>query len=168
MIESSPTCSSTGSTESTLNSRRKRPSTKRRYKKSSDIEVANRRAFHEAAWAQRCCQECGAFGDYQSHHVTEKSELRRRGRMDLVWDTRNSMRVCPDCHRRHTIGMDRIKLQHLSDDHYQFAFYLMGAAAHSYLRRMYNGRDPRLDEYLEKWEVENGTGTAESNTASSV
>jgi hypothetical protein len=94
--------------------------------------------------------------EYQSHHVVEKAELRRRQRLDLVWDTRNVMRLCEPCHRRHTNRMEPLPLRLLQPQHFEFAFYVMGAAAHSYLGRMYVGQDDRLDEYLARWEGEHG------------
>lgn len=149
-------------------SRSRRPSRKRRYRTPTQIEISNRRAFHEAAHAQRCCQKCGGFGAYQSHHVVEKSELKRRGRSDLVWDTRNAMRLCPDCHERHTNRSRPIELRLLSAQHFEFAFFVLGVVAHSYLGRLYIGEDPRLDEYLARWEEEHGEGSSEPGIEASV
>lgn len=122
---------------------------------NAEITRANRDRFHETAWGQRVCQGCDQPGQYESHHVTERAELKRRNRMDLVWDTRNVMRLCEECHRLHTVRMKPISLARLLDCHFEFAFYVMGYAAYRYLGEKYAGEDPRLDQYLQKWEEEN-------------
>lgn len=129
-------------------SRSKRPRRKRKYKTVGDLEASNRRAFHEAAWKQRCCAVCGKGGSFQSHHVVEKQKLRIIGRLDLVWDTRNALRVCGDCHDAHTIGFRRINLDRLTDENYEFAWFVLRAEAADYLRRKYNGSDQRWADLL--------------------
>lgn len=137
-------------------SRTKRPSRSRRYRTTTDIEMANKRNFHEAAWKQRVCQECGKGGAHESHHVVEKQKLRQINRWDVVWDTRNCLRLCPACHHSHTVGFRRVKLQNLTDDNYEFAFHILGAGAFYYLRDRYNGKDARLSDHLTRWEEEHG------------
>lgn len=127
-----------------------------------DIEQANREAFHESAWLQRSCQGCDSFGPFESHHVTEKRKLKQVGRLDLLWDTRNAMRLCPDCHNRHTNRAAPIPLSKLTDEHFEFAFYALGAAAHTYLGQSYSGNDDRLELYLAEWEEEHGQRASES------
>lgn len=123
-----------------------RPNSDRRYRTSKEIEEANRNAFHEAAWKQRVCQACGAGGGYETHHVVEKKKLKQDGRLDLVWDIRNALRLCHGCHAAHTYGYRRVNLQDLTDDNYEFALFFLGRAASSYLRRHYNGKDARWTE----------------------
>lgn len=138
-------------------SRTKRPNRKRSYKKLTDIEIANRRRFHEEAWNQRVCQKCGKGGAHESHHVVEKKQLRQMFRADLFWDPRNCLRLCPmPCHSRHTIGSEKLHLSVLLDANYEFAFETLGGGAYYYLRRHYDGKDPRLEEYHRRWEEENG------------
>lgn len=50
-------------------------------------------------------------GRVQSHHVVEKAKLKSIGRLDLLWDIRNRMRVCTWRHERHTGAYERIPLE---------------------------------------------------------
>jgi hypothetical protein len=118
----------------------------RRYNTPEQVEKANRRTFYEVAWRQRVCQSCGKGGAYEAHHVVEKQKLKQEGRLDLKWDTRNCLRLCPGCHAAHTIGYRRVSLDMLTDDNYEFALFFLGRAASSYLRRHYNGKDRRWTE----------------------
>ena len=123
---------------------------------ATEVEHADKCAFYEMSHAQRCCQGCGKTGNYESHHVVERSELRRVGRLDLLWDPRNCMRLCSDCHHRHTVRVEPILLLRLLDMHFEFAFEALGFRAVSYLGRMYAGADKRLQRHQEKWEEEHG------------
>lgn len=131
-------------------SRRKRPSKKRKYQTPGDLAAANRRAFHEEAWKQRVCAMCSKGGEFQTHHVVEKQKLRIIGRLDLVWDTRNALRMCDDCHGRHTVGSHRIDLDRLTDANYEFAWFVLGMEAADYLRRIYNGKCERWNRLMDK------------------
>lgn len=124
-------------------SRKGPPKRKKSYKKPTDIEIANRRAFHEEAWRQRCCAMCGKTGAYQSHHVVEKQKLRIEGRLDVKWDIRNCLRLCDSCHSAHTGGWRRVTLDRLTDLNYEFAWDILGMASAQYLRDRYNGTDDR-------------------------
>ena len=53
---------------------------------------------------------------------------------------------CPVC--GHHNGTRRFSLALLPDVAYEFAGELMGPAAYDYLRRRYDGEDPRLDALL--------------------
>jgi len=135
-------------------SRRDRePNRKRKYGKIGDIEAANRRNFHEAAWKQRVCAMCGQGGPFQSHHVVEKQRLRIIGRLDLKWDVRNALRVCHDCHGKQHRGK-RIALRRLTDENYEFAWFVLGTASADYLRDRYEGDDPRWDALMEQCNAE--------------
>lgn len=133
------------------------PNPTRKYGTAKEIEDANRRAFHEVAWKQRVCQVCGKGGDYETHHVVKKEHLKQKGLYDMIWDTRNALRLCHGCHAAHTLGYRRVKLDRLTDDNYEFALLIFGMGASQYLRRHYNGKDPRwtaldrkCDELLEE------------------
>lgn len=127
----------------------------RHYRNAREIDSANKRAFKQASFDQRVCAVCGRGATinvdgtklpnpWQAHHVVEKQKLRAEGRMDLVWDIRNSLRLCEEpCHGRHTRGNQRVKLSALTDDNYEFAWYVLGMASADYLRSRYNGTDPR-------------------------
>lgn len=135
--------------------RQKRTNRKRRYRNEREIEEANKRAFKEAAWRQRICQarDCRETVEWEAHHVVEKQVLRLRFMADRYWDTRNSMRLCPGCHSGHTVGYRRVLLTDLSDENYEFAFDALGVSAYDELARKYDGRDPRLEEWLAKTEA---------------
>jgi len=127
--------------------RDRQPNRKRKYGQISDLEAANRRNFHEAAWKQRVCACCGKAGPFQSHHVVEKQKLRIIGRLDLKWDVRNALRVCDDCHGKQHRGW-RINLRRLTDENYEFAFFVLGTEAADYLRARYEGNDDRWDDLM--------------------
>lgn len=124
-----------------------------------EAEDERRAPFYEMAHAQRECRACGRRGNYESHHVVEKSEIKRQGRYDLLWDPRNCMRLCSRCHDAHTDRSIPIPLRELFDMHFDFAFELLGAAAPRYLTEKYVGDDRRLDEYREKAEEEDAAAS---------
>jgi 5-methylcytosine-specific restriction endonuclease McrA len=146
-------------------SRRGRPNPQRNYRTLSDIEEANRRRFHEEAWNQRVCASCGTGGAYESHHVVEKKYLKQMFRADLLWDPRNCLRLCHQCHRRHTVRSKKLLLTMLVDANYEFAEWLLEGAAFYYLRRNYDGKDPRLSDLQTRWEDD---GDSASTAAESV
>lgn len=64
----------------------------------------------------------------------------------ILWDPRNCLRLCPDCHMNHH-GLYKLKLKVLRPANYEFAFEHLRAGAGEYLRHHYDGDDPRLEEY---------------------
>jgi len=127
----------------------------------SAVEALEANAFHNAARFQRVCQKCGASKGpnggpipWDAHYVVEKQKLKAIGRTDLLWDHRNAMRLCKHpCHATHTNAHERVKLSALSNDNFNFAFEVLGAAAYDYLRERYAGDDPRLSDHLTKIEA---------------
>jgi hypothetical protein len=104
------------------------------------------------------------------HHVVYKQELKRRWVSDIrqwiddpavvrvPWrklrdlydDERNLVPVCNRCHARTHSGVARLPLWVLPDSVYEFALELLGPGpAYEWLRRRYDGGDPRLDALLE-------------------
>lgn len=110
----------------------------------SDEEAAARRAFHEEAWGQRCCAVCGKGGAFDPHHVVEKKKIKSVRRTETLWDVRNALRLCPQCHADHTGRSKKVPLRKLRDANYEFAAWLLGGSAFYYLRAHYDGDDPRL------------------------
>lgn len=134
--------------------KRKR-STRRRpvpsFKQIRDVEDMLRKDFHAAAARQKRCASCGASDRFQAHHVIYRQHLRARGLSE--WDPRNALRVCHEvcparCHARHHNATARINLTALTDDNVAYAFEVLGAGAYDYLRRYYDGKDPRLERAL--------------------
>lgn len=119
-----------------------------------EAEDERRAPFYEMAHAQRECKMCGRLGNYESHHVVEKAEIRRQCRLDLLWDPRNCMRLCSRCHDDHTDRGTPVPLRVLLDMHFEFAFELLGLGAGRYLLEKYGGDDRRLDEFERKYEEE--------------
>lgn len=99
--------------------------------------------FWEAARAQRVCAVTRRGGEFEAHHVIAKDFLRRLGRDP--WDPRNALRLAPRVHERHTNAVDRVHVRQLTDANIEFAFEVLGAGAHFYLRRHYAGYDPRVE-----------------------
>ncbi len=113
-----------------------------------------RRDFHLQAQAQRVCARpgCRSTEFAGGHHVIYQQELTRIGRADLLWDRRNALRVCPNCHTGTNAhhGLHPLPLTCLTDANYEFAFEVLGARAFDYLRQKYDGDDPRLEEWAER------------------
>lgn len=111
--------------------------------------LLEQRDFHIEAQGQRVCRQKGCRHNWpwHPHHVVRKQDVEKYSKdASVVWDKRNCLRLCPDCHMNHH-GLHPVKLTSLRDANYEFAFELMGEAAGSYLRDHYDGDDPRLDEW---------------------
>lgn len=135
-----------------------RRSPKGRY---NEAEKMAHEMFREEARAQRCCQMCGTTkGAWHPHHVVYLQHLREVGAP--LYDTRNSMRLCEDCHRRHHNRSKVIPLAKLTAEHIAYAFEKLGLRAHSYLRERYEGENPRVEQALAQAEEEHGERTAEA------
>lgn len=102
--------------------------------------------WNRAARRQRC-ECCKVRAAKQGHHVVYKQELRRRNWP--LYDLRDQMPLCDDCHDKHHSPNWKIPLATISDATIDFAFGLLGAFAFDYLRRRYSGDDPRLKQRLE-------------------
>lgn len=110
----------------------------------------------EAQWyaskGRRCCR-CGARSRLVLHHVIWEQHV-RAARGD-VFDPRNGLTLCHDCHVDYHAGPASsthkpIPLRCLRNDTFDFMYELLGAAAYDYLqRRWYSGEDPRLDALLD-------------------
>lgn len=106
-------------------------------------------AFRAEAKSQRCCAVCGSRGGYDAHHVIEKSHLREWGLPQYV--AANCLRLCGDCHRRHTERSKKVPLSALRNENIDYAAVLLGAGkAYNYLSRRYAGTDPRVTDLLEE------------------
>lgn len=109
------------------------------------MEVPDAAAWNRAARRQRC-ECCKLRAAKQGHHVVYKQELRRRNWP--LYDLRDMMALCDECHDEHHSPNWKLPLTALSDENLRFAFGLLGAHAFDYLRRRYGGDDPRLNEQL--------------------
>ena len=72
----------------------------------------------------------------QVHHVLPKSWLRREGRLDLVWDERNSMVLVTEDHMAHEVAMRRIPRSAIRPDTWEFIREI-GAPAEAQIERLY-------------------------------
>jgi hypothetical protein len=100
-----------------------------------------------------CICGCGARG--VKHHVVAVQKLRELAGRDpdrellLGLDARNLVRVAPSCHGNHHNASRRLQLRWLPDSVFEFAAEVMGSGpAYEYLRRYYDGTDPRLTNLL--------------------
>src|SRR5262245_58235791 len=109
---------------------------------SADLEAMA--AFKQSVARSRCavCHTWHAYPD--AHHVVSQHTLRRAGREDLLWDTRNALPLCPmrgwfgkRCHERHTSTSQKVPLSALRPSHWEFAREALGDFAEDYLRRHY-------------------------------
>lgn len=106
----------------------------------SPESAAARSAWNVATKANPTCARCGKRGYVSGHHVVEKRHVKARG--GDIWDLRNQLSVCPDCHLNHHQGGEdrRIPLSALRPENVAFATELLGDAAGDYLARYYAGR----------------------------
>lgn len=108
--------------------------------------MATASAFWEAARDQRVCAVTGKAGEFEAHHVVAKEFLKRLGKDP--WDPRNALRLLPRIHEQHTNAFDAdhiVRIRQLKDVNIEYAFEVLGAGAHFYLRRHYAGYDPRIE-----------------------
>jgi 5-methylcytosine-specific restriction endonuclease McrA len=127
--------------------------------KPGSIEYIAKESFKREALTQGRCQNCGSTTwQWHAHHVVYEQHLNDIGA--AVWDNRNSMRLCEDCHRRHHNRSAVIPLLKLRAVTIAYAFEVLGLRAYSYLSEKYAGEDPRLEQALATAEGEHGgTGT---------
>lgn len=90
------------------------------------------------------CRACFFKKATHSHHVTYEKELDARGLP--LYDRRNFMALCNDCHYNHHHGQpeNKLPLVLLTDDNIAYAYEVLGPAAYDYLRRKYSGDDHRV------------------------
>lgn len=100
------------------------------------------------ATASPRCVLCGTgSGRFHLHHICYVQHVRRE-RGD-VWDPRNALTLCVDCHSAHHSRKRILPLGLLPDAALEFAAETFGGpAAYVYLRRRYEGDDPRLEDFL--------------------
>lgn len=112
---------------------------KRRVGYATEAEfLAARDVFREAARGQRVCQnpDCPhpSARRWMAHHVVYEQELRRLGLP--IWDARNSMRLCDECHADHHHGKPMPQTI-LSPAHVEYAREVLGDAYIDYFNRRY-------------------------------
>lgn len=126
----------------------------------SDLDHIARESFWREARGQRCCRMCeDPKKKWQAHHIVYEQHLRDVGAP--IWDNRNSMRLCDDCHRRHHNRSQVVPLSKLSNRNVEYAFEALGLRAYDYLGQKYEvGEDQRLEQELARREQEqHGDGT---------
>lgn len=107
----------------------------------------------KTAWKDRDRQRCpcGARSE-QAHHVVYRQEIERlvgKSAGHVIYDLRNRLVVCADCHERHHNRSRPLTLAVLPDSAFEFAVELLGAGkAFEYLRRRYSGQDQRLADLI--------------------
>lgn len=105
--------------------------------------ISNPASFRAEARWQRVCALCGNGGAWHSHHGVFKKLLKQRGLP--LYDTRNAIRLCPNCN----LGLEnrsvRFPLAKLTDQCIEYAFEVLGAYAYDWLKRTYDGDDDRVE-----------------------
>lgn len=130
----------------------------------NEAEALSHRLFRDAAQYQRCCQMCSGIGkDWHPHHVVYAQHLKLAGAP--IYDTRNAMRLCIECHASHHNRSKVIPLAKLTDEHIAYAFEKLGLAAHHYLLQRYDGEDQRVDQALAQAEGQHGERSSAATTA---
>lgn len=114
------------------------------------------RSLGRKAWSAdrpRVCEVCGARRVTHGHHVIYEAEVARH-RPTERHDLRNRLVVCVPCHGSHHKRTKPIHLNNLPDSVFQYGAELLGPGrAYEYLRRRYDGADPRLDALLAEHEA---------------
>lgn len=109
-----------------------------------NLELEQREGWYESL--QWYCHLCGQKNGLVNHHVIYRAEVQRCG--GDVWDSRNAITLCSQCHEKHHSRHTVICLAALRNENIEFAFELKGSAAYNYLTRRYEGDDPRVDVAL--------------------
>lgn len=92
--------------------------------------------FKAFTWGKSCAN-CGRPWSLtaDAHHCVEAQELRKR---DLpVYDRRNALALCSDCHERHTNASSRVPFRKLSAVNVAYAYEVLGPFAGDYLAKKY-------------------------------
>lgn len=107
------------------------------------VTLDDPKSFWLEARSQRVCRRCGSTGAFQAHHVVAKQTLKRE--RAPLYDPRNSMRLCVNCHMSFEGGGVEITLASLTQQEICFAFEALGSGAGVHLERRYaGGTDPRV------------------------
>lgn len=126
------------------------------YRNGSKVGVRDRAGERRwyAALGHRCEHPAcpGDCGRLCLHHVVYRQHV--EGAAGDVWDTRNAMTIGAGCHLSHHVrGRRVIPASALPTSAYDFARDLLGpGGAYEYIRRRYQGDDPRLAELAAEWE----------------
>ena len=79
---------------------------------------------------RRPCVECGSLFNIEAHHVIAKQTIKRMARsekwdwdreQETIWDFRNGIPVCVDCHQRHETAYRRISQSNVPPEAVEFA-----------------------------------------------
>jgi hypothetical protein len=116
----------------------------------TDIPTAgSSREFYEAGCRQLACAACGSTGAFDIHHVVQRQICRREQIPQHHPD--NALRICRDCHHRHSSHQGVLPLSALRDENIAFAVEFLGPGpAYNHFCRYYAGRDTRVDDLLEQ------------------
>ena len=87
------------------------------------------------------CLACGQRRYVQDHHAVWEQH-------GGTSDPRNLVPLCAPCHYGYHQRSVRIRVERLPAAALDYAFEVLGVAAHPYLLRRYDGEDPRLEERL--------------------
>jgi 5-methylcytosine-specific restriction endonuclease McrA len=111
--------------------------------------ISNPKSFREEAQFQRVCGVCGATGAFEAHHVVAKQKLKKLGFVHRLYDPRNALRLCPECHGRVTQHQLTIAVDCLMPDNICFIWEVLKQAGQNYLERHYRSVDRRYTLHVE-------------------
>jgi len=95
--------------------------------------------FRWAAQKQERCASCGTRGPWDAHHALYEQHLRKEG--FPLFDPRNALRLCRDCHANHHAGARRIKTASLTTENLAYMVEVLGPdRAELYIARQYDDR----------------------------
>jgi hypothetical protein len=99
-------------------------------------------------WPDKC-RKCDGWADAR-HHVVYEQHVRKEG--GRLFDLRNGLPLCYDCHvAHHRGGENRLNTRLLFDGHIEFAVELLGPdRAYNYFHRYYHcDEDARVEALLQ-------------------
>ena len=80
---------------------------------------------------------------HQAHHVISQQNLRKHGKDEYLWDTRNGMGLCESAHRAHDLAVARVPYERLLPENLAFAKEL----GLEYLLDRYYPKEKQVTEY---------------------
>lgn len=107
----------------------KRTAMKRPVKRSGyDLGMAG--AWWASVVGTRSCAVCGERNRVEGHHILPKRDIKQWALSEglttadaqkYLWDERNGLPLCVDCHQRHETAFQRVPRRLLPDSAFEFA-----------------------------------------------
>ncbi len=76
------------------------------------------------------CVECGVLYNIEAHHIIAKQTIKKTAKtegwdwdreQEAIWDNRNGIPLCSECHQRHEVAFKRVSRSNVPDAAVEFA-----------------------------------------------